>query len=680
MRQRMRTCVCMWRRVQSLAWLIFGVLLPIDAGAQMNQEQLNQLEQTSVQIWLNNGSGMRRLAGSGVLLSKEFVITARHILIDPAARARGELTGGPHPDAAAKRIFIDFGDNTNPLKISEVFCVGGDSQIGFQGDGARDICVLAVENPSAENLRRITWFPQPACERVPAGNPRNWSLRFLGWQQLPDRLSSAPSEPKTFRSRRESNDTLTTPFQLIHGNSGGGVFDEQGRLVGLVSAGIGPTHNNLLVALIDPAKILFSERKIDCRTEGGAAVSRSEGEAPGQPEPEMSISFSGRHYLVVDRSSRSQNENWVPLSASGIEMRLSFLDGGMPWHSDQVTLNQGENSIIARVFGRPIRSRPDRVTLQLEMRDPIPPARKLVLVINDHALSSQSGNLFTIKDPVTVYDRGRLVENRRKEANDIQVSASKLINQRDTFHPLRTITQTQAAPSELRLPDLSKAYENNRQNPEWVELTILVAKAQEIRNEASLHARDIDPFWAAAIRLQQIRFQVIAGQVCGARVGALDLMKDIITLTNQGDDPSSSQAADETPRDTRNQSFLAAIRYPLACALDVSREDKIKETEERLKALGSLEKPELLHPNRRRILMEMFPLISRLALPRSAQRFSQASANEPQLQEIWNSWRNLVSNWCGQQIRTQGIELEWRDIEKTLGMEPGHLNSRACHG
>ncbi|MCA3040856.1 MAG: trypsin-like peptidase domain-containing protein [Rhodocyclaceae bacterium] len=654
----------------------------------MNQEQLNQLEQTSVQIWLENGTGGRRFAGSGVLLSKEFVITARHILIDPAARARGELTGGPHPDAAAKRIFIDFGDNTNQLKISEVFCVGGDSQIGFQGDGARDICVLAVENPSAENLRRITWFPQPACERVPAGNPRNWNLRFLGWQQQPDGLIPAPSESKTIRSRRESNDTLTTTFQLIHGNSGGGVFDEQGRLVGLVSAGIGPTHNNLLVALIDPAKILFSDRKIDCRIEG-AAVRRSEGEAPGQPEPEMSISFSGRHYRVVDRTSRTPNEHWVPLSANGIEMRLSFPDGGTTWRSDQIALNQRENSIIAKIFGPAVRSRPDRVSLTLDMREPTPPYRKLVLVDSNPVLSPSSANTFTIDTPVTVFDQARFVENKRKEANDIEESANKLINQRDTFRPLRTINQTQTASVGLRLPDLSRAYENNLENPAWIELRNLVRSAQEIRNEASRRAKDIDPFWAAAIRLQQIRFQVIAGQVCGARDEALALMKDIIALTNRGQDPSSSEAADETPRDTRNQSFLAAIRYPSACARPVSREDQIKETEELLKALRSLEKPNLLHPNRRPILVEMFPLISRFAPQRSAERFRQAADNDEKLQEIWNDWRSLVSEWCDSETPKRDVDsetpkrdvvTEWKEIEKTLGMEPGRRNTRACHG
>ena len=671
----MRTRVCMWRRVQRLAWLIFGALLPIAASAQMSDDVRQKLESASVQIWLDNGRGTSRFAGSGVLLSSGVVITARHIFLDETSIRQRKLKGPAHADAANRRIYIHLGDDSNRIKVSEVICVDGNGNGGieFENDGARDICLLKVQNPDAYNLRNIRWFPKAACTPQFGENSAAMSLTYLGWQevtvdQLP-RLNRASANTEDVASRRLPDETLQTNHNLLHGNSGGGFFDLQGRLIGLLSGGLGPNNNNSLVALIHPAIPL--PEGIECSTEG---------EGVGQPEPEMSISFSGRHYLFVDRSSPSQNENPVPLSASGIEMRLSFLDGEMPWHSDQVTLNQRENSIIARIFGRPIRSRPDRVTLQLEMRDPLPPARKLVLVINDHALSSQSGNLSTIKDPVTVYDRGRLVENRRKEANDIQVSASKLINQRDTFHPLRTITQTQTSPSELRLLDLSRAYENNRQNPAWVELRDLVRKAQEIRNEAWLHARDIDPFWAAAIRLQQIRFQVIAGQVCGARDEALALMKDIITLTNQGDDPSSSQVADETPRDTRNQSFLVAIRYPLACVLPVSPEDQIKETEELLKALGSLEKPELLHPNRRRILMEMFPLISRLALPRSAQRFSQASANEPQLQEIWNSWRNLVSTWCQSEIPERGVVTEWRDIEKTLGMEKGRPNSRACHG
>jgi hypothetical protein len=690
MRQRMRTCFCMWRRVLNLAWLILGALLPIEAEAEVNQEQLKQLEQTSVQIWLDNETGVRRFAGSGVLLSKEFVITARHILILPAARARGELTGDPDPDAAAGRIYMNFGDNTNPLKLSEVLCVGGDGQIEFQGNGARDICVLAVENPSAANLRQITGFPQPACERVPAGYPRNWNLRFLGWQSQQQRLRPAPSEAKTFRSERDSDDTLTTPLQLIAGNSGGGVFDEQGRLVGLVSAGIGLSYNNLMVTLIDPALDLLKGKGVECRRDG---------EAAGQPEPEMSIRFSGRHYRVVDRTSRTPNENWVPLSANGIEMRLSFPDGGTTWRSDQIALNQRENSIIAKIFGPAVRSRPDRVSLTLDMREPTPPDRKLVLVDSNPVLSPSSANTFKIDTPLRVFDQGRLVENKRKEANDIEESANKLINQRDTFRPLRTINQTQAASVGLRLPDLSRAYENNIENPAWIELRNLVRYAQEIRNEASFYARDIDPFWAAAIRLQQIRFQVTTGQICGARAEAMALMKDIIALTNPGQDSSSSQAADQTPRDTRNQSFLAAIflaaiRYPLACTLPESREDQIKETEELLKALGSLKKPELLHPLRRQILEEVFPLISRLAPQRSAVRFRQDAGIDKRLQEIWNDWRKLVSEWCGSEKRDEVAEkrdevtewekrdvvTEWKEIEKTLGMEPRRRNTRACHG
>lgn len=670
----MRTRVCMWRRVQSLAWLIFGVLLPLDAGAQMNQEQLNQLEQTSVQILLNNGSGMRRLAGSGVLLSKEFVITARHILIDPAARARGELTGGPDPDAAARRIFIDFGDNTNQLKISEVFCVGGDRQIGFQGDGARDICVLAVENPSAENLRRITWFPQPACERVPAGNPRNWSLRFLGWQPQQQRVVRAPSEAKTIRSGRESNDTLTTTFQLIPGNSGGGVVDEQGRLVGLVSAGIGPTHNNLIVALIDPAKELFSERKIDCRTEGGAAVSQS--------EPQMVVRFRGEHYRVVDRTSRTPNEAAEPIPISNVKLNLSFITGNQRWSSDYVELVNSDNSLEARVFGLPLTSRPDTAFLEFTRRDSDEsPARRFVTRPSEARLNDapQSQQFLNVTEPLTIFEAGRFVENRRNGAQAFERRAQELIDSRQSLSGLRTL-----AGGQLSITALSRAFEDRIDNRDWTELRNFVEAAREVRKDAWSVAKTINPFLAAVIELDQIRLWVKAGEVCRVREVALKLMQQIIDLSNerknQEENTSLSLTVDETPRHTRNQSFLDAIRYPLACVRPPSREDQIKETEELLKALGSLEKPELLHPNRRRILMEMFPLISRFAPQKSAERFREASESEAKLLDIWNDWRNLVSNWCGIDISQKGIEPEWREIEKTLGMEPRRMNSRACHG
>jgi hypothetical protein len=663
----------MWRRIQSLAWLIFGVLLPIEAGAQMNQEQLNQLEQTSVQIWLNNGSGMRRFAGSGVLLSKEFVITARHILIDPAARARGELTGGPDPDAAARRIFIDFGDNTNQLKISEVFCVGGDRQIGFQGDGARDICVLAVENPSAENLRRITWFPQPACERVPAGNPRNWNLRFLGWQPQQQRVVRAPSEPKTIRSGRESNDTLTTTFQLIPGNSGGGVVDEQGRLVGLVSAGIGQNHNNLIVALIDPAKELFSERKIDCRIEG-AAVS--------QPEPEMSISFSGRHYRVVDRTSRTPNEASVPISINNVKLNLSFITGSQRWSSDYVELVNSDNSLEARVFGPPLTSRPDTALLEFTRRDSDEsPAHRFVtrpsaVRLND---APQSQRFINVTEPLTIFEAGRFVENKRDEARAWERRAQELIDSRQSLSGLRTL-----AGGQLSITALSRAFEYRIDKRDWTELRIPVDAARELRNEASSVAKTINPFLAAVIELDQIRLWVKAGEVCRVREDALRLMQQIVDLSNerknQEENASLSLTVDETPRHTRNQSFLAAIRYPLACAQPVSPENQIKQTEELLNALSRLNKPELLHPLRRQILEEMFPLISRLAPPRSAERFRQASVNDQQLQKIWNDWLSLVSTWCESEIPKGDVVTEWKEIEKTLGMEPRRRNTSACHG
>lgn len=677
MRQRIRTCVCMWRRVQSLAWLIFGVLLPIEAGAQMSDDVRRKLESASVQIWLDNGRGTSRFAGSGVLLSSGVVITARHIFLDETSIRQRKLKGPAHADAANRQIYIDLGDLSNRIKVSEVICVDGNRNGGieFEGDGARDICLLKVQNPDAYNLRNIRWFPKAACTPQFGENSATMSLTYLGWQQVrvdqPQPPNRAPPNPQFVASRRSPEHTLQTQHNLLSGNSGGGFFDLQGRLIGLLSGGLGPTNNNSLVALIHPAIPLLEG--IECSTEG-AAVSQS--------EPQMVVRFRGEHYRVIDRTLRTPNEAAEPIPINSVKLNLSFITGSQRWSSDHVDLVNSGNSLEARVFGPPLTSRPDTALLEFTRRDSDEsPARRFVTRPSEARLNDapQSRQFLNVTEPLTIFEAGRFVENRRNGAQAFERRAQELIDSRQSLSGLRTL-----AGGQLSITALSRAFEDRIDNRDWAELRNFVQAAREVRNEAWSVAKTIDPFLAAVIELDQIRLWVKAGEVCRMRQDALKLMQQIIDLSNerknQEENTSLSLTVDETPRHTRNQSFLDAIRYPLACVRPPSREDQIKETEELLKALGSLEKPELLHPNRRRILMEMFPLISRFAPQKSAERFREASESEAKLLDIWNDWRNLVSNWCGIDISQKGIEPEWREIEKTLGMEPRRMNSRACHG
>jgi hypothetical protein len=148
------------------------------------------------------------------------------------------------------------------------------------------------------------------------------SLTYLGWQQVTVDERLEPPEPAFSRqyvvSRRSHVDTLQTSHNLLYGNSGGGFFDPQGRLIGLLSGGLGPTGNNSLVALIHPAIELLRRQSIDCRHDG---------EAAGQPEPQMVVRFRGEHYRVVDRTLRTPNEAAVPISINNVKLNLSFITG-----------------------------------------------------------------------------------------------------------------------------------------------------------------------------------------------------------------------------------------------------------------------------------------------------------------------------------------------------------------
>jgi Flp pilus assembly protein TadD len=147
--------------------------------------------------------------GSGVVVTPGHVVTNKHVVKEGTA------------------IRVKHGKHTWPAKLTHM-------------DPNHDICQLSVENLEAPPVPMRDYSSLVVGERVYAiGAPEGFDLT------LSEGLISG-------LRRRASTDVIQTTAPISHGSSGGGLFDSEGRLIGITTYFIeeGQSLNFALSALL----------------------------------------------------------------------------------------------------------------------------------------------------------------------------------------------------------------------------------------------------------------------------------------------------------------------------------------------------------------------------------------------------------------------------------------------
>jgi S1-C subfamily serine protease len=137
--------------------------------------------------------------GTGVIVSKHHILTAHHV-------AQCEIMPGVPIYVTPDKVVIDPGDNVEREATVELTL----------GDGIQDIARLKTEENLSAFMSPITVGPAPA---------------------IGDKVCEASAVPRwTYRcgTAQDSDGYIRMEMRTEHGNSGSGLYDAQGRLIGIV--------------------------------------------------------------------------------------------------------------------------------------------------------------------------------------------------------------------------------------------------------------------------------------------------------------------------------------------------------------------------------------------------------------------------------------------------------------
>lgn len=192
--------------------------------------------------------------GSGVLVSRSHILTARHLFLDKDGQALVD------PLLRPRGIGARLLGSNEAFRLDDLTCEGGGGALQAVGGGARDLCILHID-PAYVDARGQQRFPPVACE---APGPYEILLAF-GWIHVVDNPS--PNMLRGLRGQvvaeRQADRRLQTSHQLAPGMSGGGLFDDRGRLRAIISDGFANGSVSRVVAT-DDARSLLAGRGIVC--------------------------------------------------------------------------------------------------------------------------------------------------------------------------------------------------------------------------------------------------------------------------------------------------------------------------------------------------------------------------------------------------------------------------------
>lgn len=189
------------RRLPGTAALLLAALLQSPAQLHAQQDEaravFERVSGSVVTVIGHAGEGRRGSQGSGVLLEATRIVTNCHVIRD------------------ADRIEVVSGPATHPARWT-------------LQDPSRDLCLLETQQPAGRPAGLRDLSDVVPGERVHAvGNPLGFGL-------------SVSSGLVTAFATLQGERVLLASAVLSPGSSGGGLFDAQGRLVGITTGMLGP--------------------------------------------------------------------------------------------------------------------------------------------------------------------------------------------------------------------------------------------------------------------------------------------------------------------------------------------------------------------------------------------------------------------------------------------------------
>jgi S1-C subfamily serine protease len=242
----------------ALAWLAAG-----GAGATTPDKLYNIISPSIWRVVSYDASGKPLAQGSAVVIAPETLLTNCHVL----AQAKSFSIRQDNAMFGAKLQYIDV---------------------------ERDMCQIVARNLSAPAVRIGDSDKLVVGQRIyTLGNPLGLELT------LSDGLVSALRKDDDQRLRY-----IQISAPISHGSSGGGLFDEEGRLVGITSAGLDKGQNlNLAIPIKWQQELSGRSRAALARYTGGsksaAEAAAPEAAAPGKPAFRHTVAPVASGYAAI---------------------------------------------------------------------------------------------------------------------------------------------------------------------------------------------------------------------------------------------------------------------------------------------------------------------------------------------------------------------------------------------
>ncbi len=186
-----------WRpwRLFALTGIILGAALLIAATAPKSPSRYDAMKTATVELSMKGGHG------SGVIISPNFILTVAHV--------SSEAKGLP--------MDVKFADGTHALAIE------------LWEDPSRDVAVMVLQTATKIKPARLSETPVTMGQEVwAAGYPLDLPLSVQHGEVASGELSSVPLDDD-----KTKNGAIYLNVTIGPGDSGGPVFDEQGKVVGL---------------------------------------------------------------------------------------------------------------------------------------------------------------------------------------------------------------------------------------------------------------------------------------------------------------------------------------------------------------------------------------------------------------------------------------------------------------
>jgi len=279
------------------AGVVLGVLV-LPAGVQAAGDELYAKIAPSVwRVRTYDADGIALLSGSAVVIGPGKLLTNCHVL------------------AKAKRVTVAQEKTSFPAKLQHI-------------DVERDLCQLAASELTAPAVAIGDSDRVAVGQRVyTLGNPKGLALT------LSDGLVSGLRKVDGSTSK-----IIQTSAPVSPGSSGGGLFDEQGRLVGITSLSLRDSQNLNFAVPINWLKELpgRSDAAIAAYRAGGKA----EAPAAGEPAPKATASWAA----INDMSK-------LPVDDASLREWYTFFLTRAPPRAIAISANGGSNVAAGFLMG-----------------------------------------------------------------------------------------------------------------------------------------------------------------------------------------------------------------------------------------------------------------------------------------------------------------------------------------